>query len=236
MARRCSHAAWLGHHQLISKPLQAEQRQETEDGLVLHRLAKHILTEGKSEHFTFFPDGYTPPVEFFTNLNDFFRTHLPVLKAEMGTPCQVFPELRLSLDEHLRPAYGYPNGYFVGSLDLALYNPDTQDLIVLDYKTERNARLDLTDYYRAQLALYVLLVHHAHAPVKRFQLVVHAVFPGKLKWLTEGWTKFDPDASVQDLVSLVNEALENLKEIKPKENSLCIYCSYRNQCPLFPEG
>ena len=235
MARRCSLAAWLGHPQLISDPLKADQRQETEDGLILHRLAKFFLSGGNDTHYTIIPDDYTPPPHFFTNLKKFFVEELPKIRKMIGDPHELLPELRLSVDDRLRPTYGYPNGYFVGSLDLALYNPDTQALIVLDYKTERRTDVDFSDYYRAQLALYTLLVHYAYAPVSKYRLGIYAVAPGEMRWLDEEWVDFDANIAVQSLIDLINEALENLKEIKPTENHLCVYCSYREQCPLFTE-
>lgn len=235
MARKCSYAVWLGHNQLIPTSQQAPQRQETEDGLVLHKLANFFLSDGSAKHTFTIPDGYTIPSYFFTHLGNFFRRDLPRLRELIGNHF-LLPELRVGIDRQLRPVYGFPNGYLVGSLDLALYNPETQDLIIVDYKTERNPAIDLTEYYRAQLELYVFLFNHAYKSVKRFQLAIHAVAPDELKWLTDGWTEFDPEVGLRKVVSLITEATENLKTIEPSENPLCIYCSYKHQCPLFSEG
>jgi hypothetical protein len=180
-----------------------------------------------------FPDDAVIPPIFFTRIAEFFRTQFPLLKADVGSEAEVFNELKLSLDGYLRPVFGWPNGYITGVMDLAIYNPKTQDLLILDYKSERNPHLDLAGEYREQLELYSLLFHHGQAPVKRHRLVLFACYTGEILDLTGGWQEFDPTVGRGKMITLITEAIEHLKVIKPTENHLCKYCFAQTQCPLF---
>jgi hypothetical protein len=182
-----------------------------------------------------FGDDWVVPPSIFLSLQDFVVNELPRLKKKMGEDVEVIPELQVRLDEKLEPEFGWPNGFIVGYLDLALYSPTTKTCLIIDHKTGELDEASLASYYRSQLELYGLLFHRGYAPIERLGLLLRAGQTSQSFWLTDGFEAFDLEASVKHLQANIQKALDNLKVIQPTKNGLCRYCSVRGLCPIYED-
>jgi len=117
-----------------------------------------------------------------------------------------------------------------GFIDRLVYNLDTEEYEVHDYKTSNNLpRQKFLDKDR-QLALYSIAIKELFGEEKKVILVWHYLSFNK---------KLHSKRTDEQLKQLKQETLELIKEIEltaefsPKKSALCNWCEYKDICPAF---
>jgi len=173
--------------------------------------------------------GYTTCLQ---NLQIFFERDYPVLKKLLGPKGFFKTEERVRLDRTLSSVVDYHSSYITGVVDVLGYDPDTQTLILLDYKTGVESTSEAgAAITKEQLQLYVLLVHKALFPVSRYGLAVCALAAEGMRWLTPPFEPFDEKTEVQNLISKIKQTHTLLQDIHPQIGPYCKYCPHLNFCP-----
>ncbi len=213
----------------------APRRKETEIGIAIHKLAKLLLDTSGEISIPLSKDDWVIPPAYFINLQQFIVKEVPKLKSLVGPDSMLFPETQIRLDEDWTPTFGWPNGFIVGALDLAIYDPNTKTCVIVDYKTGNTSEEDLIKYYKPQLELYSLLFHLGHAPVEKIGLIIRAGHSSQSLWLTDGLEDFDLSLPMGALRENITKAHENLKVITPTPHFMCKYCAFRIMCTSYKE-
>lgn len=152
-------------------------------------------------------------------LVDYYQSHTPFKDNTIDVEKEIF----LDLDE---------NGEYKirGFIDRLVYNLETGEYEVHDYKTSGNLPdQDKIDNDR-QLALYSIAVREIYGNDKKVRLVWHYLFFNK-KIVSER-TDEQLEQLREDTINLIKE-IENTEDFEPTKSTLCNWCEYKDICPAW---
>tara|TARA_Y100000034_G_scaffold120591_1_gene163674 strand:+ start:48 stop:905 length:858 start_codon:yes stop_codon:yes gene_type:complete len=161
-------------------------------------------------------DYFNKGVGFLTN---YYLTHSPFDEDTL----EVEKRIIIDLDEE-------GNYQIQGFIDRLVYNSDTDEYEIHDYKTANNLPRKETIDNDRQLALYSIAIKELFGKEKEVCLVWHYLAHNK---------KICSRRTNEQLLQLKNETLELIKQIEStqgfqtKRSTLCNWCEYKEYCPEF---
>jgi len=152
-------------------------------------------------------------------LVDYFNSHHPFRDGTIE--CE--KEIRMSLDED--------GEYKIrGFIDRLVYNFETNEYEVHDYKTSNNLPTKERVETDRQLALYAIAIKKIFGEDKEVRLIWHYLAHNK---------KIDSTRTNEQLEQLKKETIEKIKEIEStkvfpyNKSPLCNWCEYKPSCPAW---
>lgn len=141
-------------------------------------------------------------------------------------------EKKLVFDEqwHLFDDWDDPRTFLRGIIDFYIVKDDYA--IVLDYKTTKNKHKWLAlDHFK--IGIYAAMIHAAYPSIKRVIAILDYVATG-----TEERKSYNADMlfSILDEIRRFARKIEearHTKELSPRKNDFCEYCSLKSKCPVF---
>jgi putative RecB family exonuclease len=189
--------------QVIEKYTEEWQRDYKEDFLIVKK-------EFKAE------DYFNKGVKF---LIDYYLKHQPFKDGTIEMEKQVFVELEPN----------YPHT-IVGYIDRLVYNEETQEYEIHDYKTANNIPPKDKIESDRQLALYSIAIKQIYGEDKKVKLTWH--YLNHNMRIDSRRTDKQLSELKQDIINLIKE-IEETTEFPPNESILCNWCEYKEICPLF---
>lgn len=161
-------------------------------------------------------DYFNLGIQFLVN---YFNTHHPFKDGTIE--CE--KEIRINLDE---------NGEYKirGFIDRLVYNFETSEYEIHDYKTAKNLPSKERVENDRQLALYAIAIKNIFGQDKEVRLIWHYLAHNK---------KIDSTRTNQQLEDLKKETIEKIKEIESEKvfpynkTPLCDWCEYKPICPAW---
>ena len=166
------------------------------------------------------------PEDYFNKgvkfLIDYYLKHKPFDDGTIELEKRIFVELEPNSPHKV-----------IGYIDRLVYNQETQEYEIHDYKTAKNIPpQDKIDTDR-QLALYSIAIKQLYGEDKKVLLTWH--------YLSHN-TRIDSRRTDQQLTQLKQDIINLIKEIEsttdfpPKESVLCSWCEFKEICPIFNES
>lgn len=166
---------------------------------------------------------YLKPEDYFNKgvkfLIDYFITHHPFKDGTLELEKKI--TLKLKQDSpHI----------IVGFIDRLVFNKDTNEYEIHDYKTA--SFLPTKDKFEEdrQLALYALAIKELYGKDKEILLVWH--YLNHNQKITSKRTEEQYEELRQKINNLI-EKIESTKEFPPNPSVLCEWCEYKKQCSFW---
>ncbi|HKL24103.1 MAG TPA: PD-(D/E)XK nuclease family protein [Candidatus Nanoarchaeia archaeon] len=169
-----------------------------------------IIREGMT-----YEDYFNKGVKF---LVDYYNKHYPFKDGTLECEKKVF----IDLDN-------FGDYKIIGYIDRLVFNPETQEFEIHDYKTANSLPTKEKVEADRQLALYSLAIKNIYGDYKT-RLVWHYLSYNK---------RIDSTRENHELENLKKETLEKIKQIEssqsfpPSPSILCNWCDYQKRCPYF---
>ncbi|MFW6233652.1 MAG: RecB family exonuclease [Nanoarchaeota archaeon] len=161
-------------------------------------------------------DYFNKGVEFLLN---YYMKHQPFKDGTIDCERKIIIELDKENGYHLQ-----------GFIDRLVYNKETGEYEVHDYKTANNlpSREDVEK--DRQLALYSIAIKEIFGRDKDVCLVWHYLAHNTKICIKK--TNEDLRKLKKDVLELINK-IENAKDFPPCKSILCNWCEYKSMCPVF---
>ena len=163
------------------------------------------------------------PEDYFNKgvkfLVDYFLKHQPFKDGTLELEKQVYVELEKD----------YPHK-IVGYIDRLVYNEETGEYEIHDYKTANNIPPKEKIEKDRQLALYSIAIKQIYGEDKDVLLTWH--YLNHNQRIDSRRTNEQLSKLKQDIINLIKE-IENTKDFPPTESILCNWCEYKEICPVF---
>ena len=118
----------------------------------------------------------------------------------------------------------------IGFIDRLVYNLETKEYEVHDYKTSQNLPQPEAVENDRQLALYSIAIKELFGKEKKISLIWHYLaFNRKI---TSQRTNEQLNKLKKDTIELIKK-IESTLEFPPKKSYLCHWCEYKDICPLW---
>lgn len=144
------------------------------------------------------------------------------------TKHQPFKDGTIALEEKVWVNLG--NGFphkIIGYIDRLVYNEETQEYEIHDYKTANSLPNQEKFDKDRQLALYSLAIKEKYGQDKSVLLTWH--YLNYNKQIFSRRTKEELEQLKQDIVNLIKE-IESATEFEPTKSILCDWCEYKQYC------
>ncbi|MEA3414494.1 MAG: PD-(D/E)XK nuclease family protein [Nanoarchaeota archaeon] len=152
-------------------------------------------------------------------LIDYYLKHKPFQDGTLELEKKIFVKLEPN----------YPHT-IIGYIDRLVYNKETEEYEIHDYKTAKNIPPKNKIESDRQLALYSIAIKQLFGEDKKILLTWHYLSHNKR--IDSRRTDQQLTQLKQDIINLIKE-IESTTEFPPTKSILCNWCEYQEICPVF---